>query len=132
MNSAVAEIYALSETVKASMALGSRAEEMGMTVDRPLCVQVDNAAAVSFQRSTCPQSRVIGWIDAREARIREMRDQSKIRVVKVDTLMNCADILTKGLPTYKFKHVMKVIRGWGKEKEEFVAWVAYMQDHYEQ
>ena len=57
---------------------------------------------------------------------------SKIRVVKVDTLMNCADILTKGLPTYKFKHVMKVIRGWGKEKEEFVAWVAYMQDHYEQ
>ena len=132
VNSAVAEIYALSETVKASMALGSRAEEMGMTVDRPLCVQVDNAAAVSFQRSTCPQSRVIGWIDAREARIREMRDQSKIRVVKVDTLMNCADILTKGLPTYKFKHVMKVIRGWGKEKEEFVAWVAYMQDHYEQ
>ena len=130
VNSAVAEIYALSETVKSAMALGSRAEEMGVEVDRPLCMQVDNAAAVSFQRSTCPQSKVIGWIDAREARVRELRDQSKIKVVKVDTSVNCADILTKGLPTYKFKHAMKEIRGWEKETEEFTAWLAYMQDNY--
>ena len=105
-----------------------------MTVDRPLCMQVDNAAAVSFQRSTCSQSEVIRWIDARETRVRELRDQSKIKVVKVDTSVNCADILTKGLPTYKFKHArsMKEIRGWKKETEEFKAWLAYMQDNYEE
>ena len=62
--------------------------------------------------------------------MRELRDQSKIKVVKVDTSVNCADILTKGLPTYKFKHAMKEIRGWEKETEELTAWLAYMQDNY--
>ena len=132
VSSAVAEIYAMSETVQSTCLLGARAEEMGVKVKWPLCVQVDNNAAISFQRSSCPQSKVLGWIDAREARVLELRDKLKIRVEKVESELNCADILTKGLPTYRFKNAMKNIRGKGEETRIFVGWVRWMKENLEE
>ena len=132
VSSAMAEIYALSETVQSSCLLGYRAEEMGVRVTWPVCVQVDNNAAVSFQRSSCPQSRVLGWIDAREERVQELRNKLKIRVEKVKSEHNCADILTKGLPTYRFKQAMKTIRGKGEETRIFAGWVKWMKENLDE
>ena len=57
-SSALAEVYALSDTVRAGRLYAWRCEEMGMVVTWPLVVQVDSSAAVSFQRSTCLLSRI--------------------------------------------------------------------------
>ena len=77
----------------------------------PIGVQVDNNQAISFQRSTCLTSKMRGIIDMRWAWVQELRDRRKIRVKKVDTDLNKADVLTKCMPAYKFHSSMKAIRG---------------------
>ena len=77
----------------------------------PIVVQVDNNQAISFQRNTCLTSKLRGIIDMRWAWVQELRDRSKIRVRKVETNLNKADLLTKCMPAYKFHSRMKTIRG---------------------
>ena len=52
-----------------------------------------------------------GIIDMRWAWVKELRNKKKIKVLKVDTESNKADIFTKCLPAYKFHMRMRAIRG---------------------
>lgn len=93
--SAEAEIYALSTAVQNMRLLFWRAQEQGMKVGFPGTVYVDNAAGISFQHRTCPDSKLRGCFDLRAAWVKELQDMEMVKTVKVDTLVNVADLLTK-------------------------------------
>ena len=59
-SSAMAKIYALSESVRVARSIAWRCEEMGMKFQSPLCVQVDNRQAKTFQAGTCINSKIRG------------------------------------------------------------------------
>ena len=94
-SSAAAEVFALSEAVKDSQSLIWRAEELGCKFKYPIRMQEDNQAAVSFQKSTTPYSKLKGVYNFRDAWVQELKNMKKILAVKVDTNFNVADLLTK-------------------------------------
>ena len=73
-------------------------EEMGIRVKWPAEIFVDNAAGVSFQHSTNPQTKLKGIFDKRHSWVMELRDKQKVKAMKVETTKNVADTLTKCLP----------------------------------
>ena len=63
VSSAVAEIYALYDTLKESRLYNWRCKELGMTdVMECIHIKVDNKQAKSFAESTCPNSRIRGTV----------------------------------------------------------------------
>ena len=92
---AVSEIYALKEGVKDSRLVQWVAEEMGIVTAYPFTVCVDNAQAISFQSDTCPNSKIRGSIDMREAWVKELRDLDIVATQYVESSSNLADIFTK-------------------------------------
>ena len=93
--SAEAEIYALSTAAQALKTTYYRAQEMGAEAHFPGTLYVDNAAGVSFQQKTNPATRLKGTFDLRAAWVQELQDQDFIKVEKVHTALNVADLLTK-------------------------------------
>ena len=71
--------------------------DLGRTVEYPIKIQVDNAAGVSFQHSTCASSRLRGVFDMAEKWVLELKDTKVVDAVKVDTTKNLADMMTKCL-----------------------------------
>ena len=130
-SSAMAEIFALSETVRASRLYAWRAEEMGLVITYPLRVQVDNKASISFQHNTCLQSRLRGCIDMRAAWVTELREKGAIITEKVATEDNFADLLTKCFPSYKFKKLLRKIQGRSQETERVQAFIAHIVERYD-
>jgi hypothetical protein len=92
---AVSEIYALKEGVKDGRLIQWVAEEMGIVTAYPFTVSVDNTQALSFQSDTCPNSKIRGSIDMREAWVKELRDLSIVATQYVEGGSNLADIFTK-------------------------------------
>ena len=72
-----------------------RAQEQGIAIGFPGVMYVDNAAGISFQNRTNADSKLKGCFDLREAWVKELQDRNLVRTVKVDTLLNIADLLTK-------------------------------------
>ena len=68
---------------------------MGVKIEYPIEVLVDNAASVSFQQSTNMNTRLKGIFDLRLEWCRELRDRSQVKAVKVGTKENISDLLTK-------------------------------------
>ena len=95
MSSAAAEIVALSETMKDMRLRVWIAEEAQIKVIKPVVVQVDNKAAISFQESTNPGSKLQGVFDMRQAWIKELKNTKEFVVQFVPTEKNLADALTK-------------------------------------
>ena len=110
ISSAIAEIYALSETVKSTQLTVWKLEELGVTIPYPIVVQVDNTQAISFQRGTCLVSKLRGMIDLRWAWVSELRNKNLVSVTKVSTEKNKADMFTKCMPAYKFRLCMRELR----------------------
>ena len=96
-SSAAAEIYAPSEAVRDAQVRFFIAEEMGITVKYPIEIFIDNAAGVSFQRCTNPDTHIKGVFDLRNEWVRELRNSKKVSALKVDTAKNIADMMTKCL-----------------------------------
>ncbi len=95
VSSACAEIYALSEACRDVRLLAWIAEDMGRVAPWPMVVYVDNAAGVSFQHDTCASSKLRGVFNYRWDWVQELRDQTQVTAVKVDTTKNLADLYTK-------------------------------------
>ena len=68
---------------------------MGIVTAYPFTVSVDNTQALSFQSDTCPNSKIRGSIDMREAWVKELRDLSIVATQYVEGGSNLADIFTK-------------------------------------
>ena len=109
-SSALAEIYALSEAVRHSQLYAWRCADMQVPVTWPLCIQVDNKQAISFQKGTCVQSKLRGCVDLREAWVQELRDAGKIATKKVSSERQKADVLTKCFPNWLFQQRLNLLR----------------------
>jgi hypothetical protein len=107
---AVSEIYALKEGVKDGRLVQWVAEEMGISTSYPFTVCVDNTQAISFQSDTCPNSKIRGSIDMREAWVKELRDLGVVATLYVDGNSNLADIFTKCFMGPKFKTLRSKIQ----------------------
>ena len=79
------------------------AEDMGIGVRWPMVVGTDSAQARSFQRDTCPSSKLRGCFQVRDSWVRELRDQKMVSVDKIPRELNMADMLTHCLVKCKFK-----------------------------
>ena len=99
---------------------------MGIKVEYPFVVQVDNSQARSFQGDTCPNSKIRGSIDMREAWIEEMRDNSVVRTEHVPGGENLADILTKCFKGPKFSQIFERIVNF--QKAEILGGHVYLVD----
>ena len=82
---AVSEIYALKEAVKDGRLVLWVAEEMGIVPAYPFTVFIDNSQALSFQSDTCPNSKIRGSVDMREAWVQELRDLDIVATQYVDS-----------------------------------------------
>ena len=98
LSSACAEIYALSEACKDAKLRMSVHKDLGRHVSYPIKIQVDNAAGVSFQHSTCASSKLRGVFDMADKWVSELKDTKVVDAIKVDTTKNIADMMTKCLP----------------------------------
>ena len=59
--------------------------DLGRHVEYPIKIQVDNAAGVSFQHSTCASSKLRGIFDMAEKWVQELRNVKVADAIKVDT-----------------------------------------------
>ena len=86
------------------------AEEMGVSVSWPFVVNCDSKQAISFQEDTCPKSRIRGSFDLREDWVAEVRDQKIVQMSWIHGEKNRSDIMTKCMPTWKFRRMFKLIQ----------------------
>jgi hypothetical protein len=97
------EIYALSLGVKDTRLFHWVLEEMThVATVYPIVVQTDSTGARSFQRDTCPSTKLRGCFDFRERWIEELREQREFSTELVSDSNNLADIFTKCLSNVEF------------------------------
>ncbi len=109
------EIYALSTGVKDTQLFHWVLEEM-TRIDTvyPIIVQTDSTGARSFQRDTCPSTRLRGCFDFRERWVDELREQKTFCTEIVTDQNNMADIFTKCLGNVEFTLRREQIRHYWK------------------
>lgn len=119
VSSAAAEIYAMAEAARDARLHCWQAEEMGLTPPKPIEINVDNTSGVIFQTKMNPQSKLKGMIDLRWQWVKELQDAKLIKAVKVDTLVNVADLLTKCHSRVSFNRLLDVVsESAGKAAEQ--------------
>ena len=91
-SSACAEIYALYEACKDGRLRLHVHRDLGREVVLPMKIQVDNAAGISFQKSTCASSKLRGIFDMAEKWIHELKNEKNVEAVK--TTPNSSQIPT--------------------------------------
>ena len=101
-SSGAAEVYAAGNFTKEMMFQSYVIEELGMTVVKPMVLQVDNAAAEVFANDTCVKSQ-LKHIDCRQEWVIALRDPNLVKCVHVDTKDNLADMFTKILDKETFE-----------------------------
>ena len=109
ISSATAEIYALSDCVKQAKLYQWRAQEMGVKVNNPICIKVDNLQAKSFSRGTCVETKLRGTFDMRSDWVAELRSALEVQVDYVSTTNNYADLLTKSHTSVRFEQLINMI-----------------------
>jgi hypothetical protein len=102
-------VFAFSEATKDARLLVWRAEEFGEKFEYPIEILEDNAAAVSFQSSTTPYSKLRGVYNFRDKWVQELKDMSVVRAVKVHTSLNAADMFTKCLQSGVLRKLLKLL-----------------------
>ena len=86
-----------------------RSEDLGHNFDYPITMLEDNKAAVSFQQSTTPHSKLKGIYNFRDMWVRELKDLKYIKAKKVPTEENVADMFTKCLQWRVMKKLLAII-----------------------
>ena len=83
---------------------------MGLPISWPFVVNCDSKQAISFQRDTCPKSRIRGSFDLREDWVAEVREQKMVEMAKVPGERNFADLKTKCMLNWKLRRTFKLIQ----------------------
>ena len=107
-SSAEAEIYALGQTVDESNFLNWKLEDMGVNIQMPTQIYVDNAQAKVFTEHLCINTRLRNTFNLNQQWIKELRDSKLLTVSKIDSINNPADLLTKPQPAYKLTQLIKL------------------------
>ena len=97
LSSAAAAIYALSEASKdARLRLPVWiSEELGYREKWSAVIQVDNTAALSFQKATKANTKLKGLYNLRDKWVQELRDDSDTAVHVSDVLTMCLSSVTR-------------------------------------
>ena len=101
VSSGAAKIYAASVALNEILHLSYVAEEMGAPMDKPLCIKIDNTAAIAFANGRVRRSK-LKHIDVRQEWVQALRDHSVVRTEYVNTKQNKADFFTKILDNETF------------------------------
>ena len=107
-SSAEAEIYALGQTVDESNFLNWKLQDMGVNINMPTHIYVDNAQAKVFTEHLCINTRLRNTFNLNQQWIQELRDSKLLKVNKIESINNPADLLTKPQPAYKLKQLLKL------------------------
>ena len=110
VSSTEAEIYALSEAAKDVRHRYWVAEDMGDKQEWPALINVDNAAAIIFQRKVNVDGKLKGMIDLRQNWVKELKDTKVLQAVKVDTKYNLADALTKCMTGTDKRRMQQIVK----------------------
>ena len=94
LSSTEAEIMAASEAAAETVYVRRMLRELGVDMDEPTVIHVDNSGAVELakDRKSCHRSR---HVLRRYFFVREAMAHGEVNVVKIDTKLNISDILTK-------------------------------------
>ena len=97
LSSTEAEIMAASQAAAEVLYIRGLLREMGVKLDKPTVLYVDNSGAVELSKDlkSCQRSR---HIERRYLKVRELVAQGDIEVRYCPTKENVADALTKSLP----------------------------------
>ena len=104
VSSAAAEIYAASVALNEILHLAYVSDELGYEFPCPVPLEVDNASAIAFSKGTTKRSK-LRHIDARQAWVEALRDQTVVELVKVNTKDNIADLNSKLLDQVTFERL---------------------------
>ena len=77
---------------------------MGQEFEIPIEIGVDNATAITFASGTVKKSK-LRHIDARQDWVQALRDSELVKLVKVPTKDNYADLMTKILEPETFTNL---------------------------
>ena len=80
------------------------ADEMGMPMDMPLQLDVDNSTAIAFSKGRVRRSK-LKHIDVRQAWVDVLRDSSIVKLEYVNTKANLSDFFTKILDYETFERL---------------------------
>ena len=108
VSSAAAEIYAASVALNEILHLAYISDELGYEFPCPIPLEVDNASAIAFSKGMTKRSK-LRHIDARQAWVEALRDQTIVELVKVDTKSNIADLNSKLLDQVTFERLRECI-----------------------
>jgi len=100
--SAEAELYAAADAVKACLHLRYIGQELNIALDPITTLQVDATAAIGKIQGPRGGGKM-KHIDLRQGWIKQLRDQTLCKVVKIAGEENLADSFTKLLPLSSFK-----------------------------
>ena len=104
-----AEYVALYHACANALWLRHLFNDIGETVDGPISVNCDNAAAVLIASGEAPHNKV-KHIETKYHRIQEWVDRRQVKIEQVGTNDNFADIMTKPLPR---DHFMDMVTSLG-------------------
>ena len=108
ISSAAAEIFAASVALNELLHLGYVTSELGLEFPKPICLEVDNATAIVFSKNQVRRSK-LRHIDARMAWVEALRDDKLVKLIKVDTAENLADLNSKLLNPVRFRYLVDKI-----------------------
>ena len=85
-------------------------DEMGLPQEEPTILECDNSGAVELakDRKSCHRSR---HVHRRYFKVRELHARGDIKMVKIATQDNSADVLTKPLPADVFAGHLEWLMG---------------------
>ena len=108
VSSAAAEIYAASVALNEMLHLAYISDKLGYEFPCPIPLEVDNASAIAFSKGMTKRSKL--WhIDARQAWVEALRDETIVELVKVDTKSNIADLNSKVLDQVTLERLRECI-----------------------
>jgi len=96
LSSTDTEYYALSECAKEIKFILQVLEGLGIQVQKPVIVHVDNIGAIFMSENVTATART-RHVDARYHFVREFIEEGNIKIVFVKSLDNHADVFTKNV-----------------------------------
>ena len=105
ISSAAAEIFVALDKL---LHLGYVTSELGLKYPQPTIFEVHNAAAITFSKDQVRRSK-LRHIDCRKAWVEALPDERIVKLIKVDTSENLADLNSKLLNVVCFEYLVNKV-----------------------
>ncbi|CAA7059281.1 unnamed protein product [Microthlaspi erraticum] len=103
-----AEYIAFSEAVKEGIWICGLLEDMGLKPEKAT-VWCDSQSAICLSKNNAFHERT-KHVATKYHFIRDIIEEGEVEVLKIHTSVNPADMLTKGIPVYKFEAALEFLK----------------------